>query len=296
MGTVHYLLLGIVSGAIGLLPWLVSGLRLPLQDLWATEATLQSMPIVLLPFSQYGLTLIVAVIITGSVVAGIIARLTRLFRPRFALLAIVVGVLLVQFFATVQTALAASGGLRVSLVASAYLAALVAGTMVCILIGLSVLLLVALARAPGVVFALGIAAVAVGSWVNGLMPSYDPDTSASASAAIRSARWVPAVIVGLALAWSGFGTLGRIAGAIGSLLGLWIGPTAFTAITTAGGSRVFARDPLEMARFGTQVFVSALGSRGGGLSLLLPALMIGVIGFAIRLMIRKRRSAVSGTV
>lgn len=52
------LAIGAVSAVLGLLPWLITGMRLPLQNLWAADTAPDAMPIVLLPFSQYALSLI----------------------------------------------------------------------------------------------------------------------------------------------------------------------------------------------------------------------------------------------
>lgn len=62
---------------LGLLPWLVTGMRLPLQNLWASETPPQEMPLVLLPFNQYTIALLAAGLVTGEAVAGIAARALR---------------------------------------------------------------------------------------------------------------------------------------------------------------------------------------------------------------------------
>lgn len=69
-----YLLVGIGAVAIGLLPWLVTGLRLPLQNLWAIDTLPEQMPRVLLPFSQYFLGQILSMLILGLGIAGLAVR------------------------------------------------------------------------------------------------------------------------------------------------------------------------------------------------------------------------------
>jgi len=71
---IYYLLFGIAAAALGLLPWLVTGLTLPLQNLWNVDTLPADMPRTLLPFSQYAVTLIVGLIVVGSAIAGGIAR------------------------------------------------------------------------------------------------------------------------------------------------------------------------------------------------------------------------------
>ena len=98
---IYYVLFGIASAAVGLLPWLITGLTLPLQNLWNVDTLPADMPRTLLPFSQYALTLIVGLIVVGSAIAGGIARAKRETQPRLALVAVIVGVLAVQIAATI---------------------------------------------------------------------------------------------------------------------------------------------------------------------------------------------------
>lgn len=70
-------LAGMAAGVLGLLPWLITGMRLPRPELWAAETPHDEMPIVLLPFSQYELILLIVVLVIGSAVAGLLARATR---------------------------------------------------------------------------------------------------------------------------------------------------------------------------------------------------------------------------
>ncbi|MCU1438326.1 MAG: hypothetical protein JWP66_1413 [Naasia sp.] len=49
--------IGIGAALIGLPPWIVTGMRLPLQNLCAVEVRPEDMPVALLPFSNYVVTL-----------------------------------------------------------------------------------------------------------------------------------------------------------------------------------------------------------------------------------------------
>jgi hypothetical protein len=289
LGPVSYLLIGVASAVIGLLPWLISGMRLPLQNLWAVDTSPAGMPITLLPFSQYALTLIVAVIVTGSAIAGSLARVTRAWRPRFALSAMVVGVIVVHAIAAVQTTVTVSNGLRKTTVANAYLAALVAGTIAAILIGLLVLLLIAAAPAAGAVIAASIASLTLSAWLDSIVLPFSAMPTDSNTVLFGVVRWVPAVVVGLAVAWCGLQTIGRVVAAIVSLLVLWVGSAVFTAVSVAAGTRVLAPHPAEMVDYGAQVFVGALGVPGGSLSLLVAAIIAIGIGLAARWAIRRWR-------
>ena len=75
-------LLGILAGLLGLAPWLISGARLPLQNLWGTEVLPEQMPVSLLPLSQYKLTTLVAFLTAGGAVAGLAVRMWSPARRR----------------------------------------------------------------------------------------------------------------------------------------------------------------------------------------------------------------------
>jgi hypothetical protein len=292
---VTYLLVGVGSAVVGLLPWLVTGMRLPVQNLWAVNTLPEKMPITLLPFSQYELALIVAVIVTGSAIAGGFARGARVRKARFGLIAIAIGVLAVQAIATVQTSVTVSNGLSNSTASSVYLAALSAGSVAAIVIGLLVLLLIARAPRAGVAIAVSIAAVASSPWMTRIALPVGIVANESTMALLNAVRWVAPVIVGLVLAWCGLGTIGRVAAAIVSFLVLWIGPAAITAVTAAAGTRVLAPYPAEMAEYAAQVFVGALGPPGGSLSLFAVATVVMVLGLGVRWAIRLRRAAAAGS-
>ena len=66
-----------VSALIGLAPWLASGARLPVQNLWAKATAPDDMPLALLPISQYATTTIVALLLTGAALGGLTVRVLR---------------------------------------------------------------------------------------------------------------------------------------------------------------------------------------------------------------------------
>lgn len=286
-----YFFAGVLSAGVGLGPWLLTGMRLPLQNLWAADVSPAELPVTLLPFSQYAITLIVAVIVVGSAIAGGVARVWGAQRSRFALLVMVLGVLAVQVTALAQTTVVVSEGLRDTSTARTYLVALAAGTGAAILVGMLVLVLLARAPAAGAVVAMSLAAVSVSSWLAGIVLPFgvvmrDPNLTL-----LVAIRWIPAVIVGLAVVWSGVETLGRVIAAIAGILAVWIGPAAFTAVSAAVGSRVLAPHPAEMVDYGWQLFVGGLGVQGGSLPYAAGALVVMVIGLTLRSVFRRPRRA-----
>lgn len=287
------LLIGMASAVVGLLPWLISGMRLPLQNLWATETLPDDMPVVLLPFNQYLLLLIVALIVTGAAIAGIAARATRRRRPRFGVAAILAGVLAVQVVAVVQTAVVVRAGLEDRPESDLYLAALVAVATLSVLVGVLVLLLVATAPRAGAVIGLSIAAVVFGHWCSGLLVPRGTVPAVELAPLLDAVRWIPPVLVGAAIAWAGLGTVGRVLAAGVSLVILWVGPAFVTAVVNAAGSRVLARDPAAMLEYAVDVFGMALTIPSLALPPLIVAALvaaIGIVGRAVLARVRARRA------
>jgi hypothetical protein len=297
---------GVLSGVVGLLPWIVTGMRLPLQNLWATSTVDPAdMPVALLPFSQYSVGLIGAMLLVGGAVAGLAVRLLgerRGLPGRLATVLAVTGLLVVQLVALVQTAVVTGAGLRTDRsigtgasisAAQVYLVALMAGTLLAI--ALAVVLLVVLARtAPGVaVVAVAVGALAAGTWVDAFLVSPVGFADGSVSAVLSVTRWVPAVLVGLGIARTGLTSVGRVIGSVLALAVLWSGSAAVTAVTAALGTRVYLPYPLELASFGAEVFRSALGPAGTGIGSALVALVIGGAGALVWRWWRARRGRVA---
>ncbi|MCM6764438.1 hypothetical protein NB037_18650 [Rathayibacter sp. ZW T2_19] len=279
---------GAVAAVLGLLPWVVTGMRLPLQNLWGTDTT--AMPFALLPFSQYALTLIVAVLVTGWALAGLAARLGRArgVHPGAAAL----GVAVVQLIALVQTALVVAGGLAEGTASDVYLAALVSGSVAAIAVGAVVLLLIATAPRPGAAIGISLAAVAAGSWVTGLVAPLSSGGTGVDLTLLDLVQWLPGILAGLGLAWCGLTSVGRVAAWAVSLAALWIGPTLFTAVSAAAGSRVLAQYPLEMLDYGQQVFRTALLLPAVSLRTPITALVVGAVGFVVLSAVERRRGRV----
>lgn len=282
-------LIGVGSATLGLLPWLITGMRLPLQNLWATDAAPDRYPFVLLPFSQYAITLIAAIVVTGAAIAGLTARATRARLPRFGTAAIVIGVLAVQVVATVQTAAVVRGGLQQRGESALYLTALVAGTSLAIVTGVLVMLLIARAPRAGAVIGLSIAAVASGPWINALVVPFGTAGTTEVAWLLDLTRWLPPVLVGAAIAWGGVDTVGRVFAAVFGLLVLWIVPALITAIASAAGTRVLARDPAAMLEYGADVFGMALTIPSLALPPLIAAAAVAVIGLVARTVVTRRR-------
>lgn len=283
--------IGMGAGVLGLLPWLITGARLPLQNLAADPSDL-AMPFVLLPLSQYSLTTIVALLVAGGASAGIAARALSARRPRFGVLALTIGVVAVQLAAIVQAFVVTAGELERSSRTALYLGLLVAVCVIAVLVSLLVLLLTAHAAVPGATIALVLAAIVSGSWVGAGLPGLflfgSEGLTASASIVIT---YLPAVLVGSAIAWCGVRTAGRVAAVLVSLLALWIGPAFFQGVAAAAGTRILLRHPAEMGEYAVQVFFSAASMPEIVLPPLIVALVVGIVG---RVLIEVRRASGAG--
>lgn len=286
-----YPLVGIGAVLIGLLPWFRAGLRLPLQNLWATQTLPDDMPVVLLPLHQYGLGTILALFVTAGLVGGVVARAAPPAHRALSGGLTAAGAFLAMAFACVQSALVVAGGLRADERSGTYLTLVVTWTVLCGLGGL--LILVMLARAPraGATVAVALAAPVVDIWARGILTPSAALASPAAQTFAGYLHWLPAVLVGLALAWCGVRTSGRIAAWVMSLVLLWVLPAVLTAIAYVAGYRI-SQSLLESIGAGLDVLALALAPNLAGPPVLL-ALVIGVVGsFGIWLVLSLRARAV----
>jgi hypothetical protein len=95
-------------------------------------------------------------------------------------------------------------------------------------------------------------------------------------------RWIEPVRVGLAIAWAGIGSLGRIIGDVAALVILWIAPAVITGVQSAAGSRVLAHRIPDMLEYAKEVFVSAATMP----ELVVPPLLIAGVVAAVGLVAR----------
>ncbi|WP_404311391.1 hypothetical protein LG314_08405 [Agrococcus terreus] len=280
------LLLGVACAALGLLPWLIAGGSLPLQDLWATDAGPDGMPFVLLPLHQEAVVTTWALLTVGAAAAGVAGRALRRRLSRGAVAALGTGIVAAQTAAIVQAATALDQGLRDSFLASLYLAGLVGAAAVSVLVGAVVLALVARAPRGGALLGLAVGAVALAPWLSRLLlpqPALaDPQLSTWVLALVP---WIPSVLVGVAIAWSGVATVGRAIGAILALGLLWVLPAAITAVQAAAGAREAARDPAALVDIAGDVLQDALLQPA-----VVVALVVAAVGLIVRALVRRSRS------
>ena len=273
---------GAGGAIVGLLPWLVTGMRLPLQNLWGTSTMPDAMPLALLPFSQYAIVLIIGLVVTGAAVTGVVARALRSRLPKGGLLGMFVGMLMVQLTALVQTVVVVESGLLQGSQATLYLVALVGVTVVSVAVGIGAFFLIGVAPRAGAVLGLSIGAMAVSPWLSGFLNPMGAFPSDGMLVVLSGVRWVPPVLVGAAIAWGGIGSVGRVFAALGGLGLVWIVPALTTAISSAAGTRVLADHPDQMLAYGLQVFAMASTMP----ELIWPPILVATVVAAVGLIAR----------
>lgn len=283
-----FLLVGIGGGAVGLVPWLVTGARLPLQNVW--DDVPASLPAVLLPFHPYFVTLLAALLPFGSAAAGVAARALGARRTRAAVGITIGGVLLVQLTAVVQTAIATVATMPDTTEAQIWVGGLTLGASASVSVGVAVCALIARAPRAGAVIGLTVGAIAAQSWTAALLA---PPTTVSAAdpAALFLVPWIAPVLTGIAIAWAGIGSAARIMAAVGAIALVWIMPAAITGLTNALGTRVYWSYPAELVRYAVGVFEAALLTPELALRPIAGVLLTAALGLGVRAAIRRRRGA-----
>ena len=287
--------IGVAAAAVGLLPWIITGMRLPLQNLWAAGTLPADMPFALLPFSQYYITLVAALLVVGAAIAGVVARSTRARLGRRGFVALTAGVLGAQLVAIVQTTTEVAPGLRPGGASLIYLAAVLAAALASFVVAALVLVLIARMPRAGALIGLSLAAVAAGWWVSALIIPSPGLVSDLQSTLVGLVRWLPAILCGIAIAWCGVTSIGRVLAALTAVAAVVVGAAFATAVTSAAGSWALARQPAEMLDYGVQVFGQALFTPALTLRPIVATLIIAAVGLVVAAVLRRRRLPVDET-
>jgi hypothetical protein len=203
-------------------------------------------------------------------------------------------VLGVQALAIVQPAIVVRDGLQERSASTLYLGGLVAVCVVSFLVGLVALLLIARAPRAGALLGMTVGAVAASSWVAGFLGPLIAAGPATLVGAADLLPWVTPVLVGVAIAWAGVNTVGRVLAVLASLAVVWIAPAAMTGISNAAGSRALANDILDMLDYAVSVFRTALFTPEIALRPIVAAIVVAVVGLLVRWVwgrVRRARSA-----
>lgn len=294
-GRIGAVAVGVVSASVGLLPWWVTGARLPLQNLWATNTL--DMPIALVPFSNYEVLTAAALFIVGAGIAGLIAGFTPALRARRWW--VILGASGVQLIALVQTAIVTRAGLRDDGESALYFGVISA------LLALS--LIVAFATAvlcskpfgssasvgitgrwapPGWLIGTTLFVSFIIDWVWAWLVAFAPFQDYPTMMVVTP--WVAPLGVGLAIILTGIHTTGRIVAALSSLVILWLLPAAVAATVFTLGSRAMLREWQSAIEYGLQVFREALFTPEVSLRPVVGAIVIATIGLTVRYVLGRR--------
>lgn len=281
-------LIGVAAALAGLVPWLVTGARLPVQNL-GESGVFGDAPVVLLPFSQYSVSSIFAVLVFGAVVAGVAARALRPRSTRVGVWGVLAGVAAVHVVAIVQTAAVVGGDLQDRVESQWYLAGLTAGAVFSALVGWGCLVLVAVAPRAGALLGLAVGAIAAGMWAGAFLRLF-PVTATVPEGLLTAASLVTPVLAGIAIAWTGLATAGRIVASLVTVILVWVAPALATGIFNALGTRALARDPRGMLEYGLGVFRMALFEPALALRPIIATVIVAAAATAVALLLRRRRA------
>jgi iron complex transport system permease protein len=299
--------IGVAAAVLGLLPGILSDLRMPPPALWRSQTVAADAPLALLPLSTSTAALLAAVLVVGGGLAGAAARVLRPRLPRHGTWLVVAGVLVVQVVALVQAAVATTAGLRTGSASAAdgragtrsseehvYLVVIVAGTAG--LIALAALVAAVVARAPAgvAVAAWAFAAVLLGAWVTGFLPPAAPAIEVRMDVLPDPELWLPPVALGIAIALTGLRSAGRVVGSVVAVGLLWLGSGLVVAADQLLSNRLLLIDPRETVGMAGTVVGGVLGGQGGTFERLAVAVVVGVVGAAVVRAIRRRAVSAVG--
>lgn len=284
-------LVGVIAALLALLPWIATGMRLPLQNLWATPTLPADMPFALLPFSQYTLPSLFGLLALPGALAGLALRDRVAARGRWLATG---GIAIVQAVAIAQTGIVTAGGVRqagaptfatdvrsISTAAALYVTAIVVFCVVSAAIGVLALHLATRAPVTGAALGLAAGAVAAGFWLRAWFDVAGPFSLDPPAALVWGSHWLPAILVGAILAWTG-----RRPGAwIGSLALLWLAPALLWGLLGAVASRV------NLGSWGPMLESGVTMLRMRLVDGVWPVLLAAAIGLAgsVALALRRRR-------
>jgi hypothetical protein len=238
------------------------------------------MPLVALPFSQYSITLLVAI----GVVGGVASALTGLAAPREqrrrAVQAALAGAGISAAVALTQTSVVVRAGLDGSKRAELYFTAIVAVTALGVVLGLVVGHAVASGGPSSRAAGLAVFSFLLGSWLGALLLVQRSLGSGPWQLAYNAIPWVTAVVAGIGLALCPPRSRRAVLAWVGVLVILWVGPALFTAVGYVAGSRAIlaGSPPSEWLDAGLDVLRAALLPGNKPLGPLALTVAVGLLG------------------
>ncbi|RZU63288.1 hypothetical protein [Zhihengliuella halotolerans] len=278
------IVIGLAAGLLSLTPWLLTGGTLPLQNLWATGTLPDDMPFSLLPISQYMLRDLVGIMATSGTTAALALRWWRPARRRAGLGSVAVGLVAAHLTAVVQSFLELRAGLAPGPgghpYATYYFYGMLAGVLLAVAMSFAILASLS-SRSPNrAAFGAALTATPTTWW---LSIWFNLGTPGMLAPELPVLQWLPAAVVGAALAALGLRTLRNGAVWLASLTILWItGPVAW-AVQFVVGSRAIVGRPDQVE--------AGLSTLSSGLAMQTPvvatALAIGIAGSVLYRRLRR---------
>ena len=279
---------GVLCAFMGMLPWIVTGMRLPLQNLWESETLPESMPRALIPLSNYSVVVTSAILVIGAALGGLAVVIARTRGRAMSAGYVLAGVLGVQIGALAHAAWALDIGLESSSRASLYVSALVGGAAVTILVGIPILLGIARGHAAPATLAVAASSVALSTWLTASLFAIVPISAQVPLVVWRTIEWLPLVIAGIAIGWCGWRTAQRATASVFALVIIWVLPALATAVSYGIGSRIYLQYPAELFPASKQVFVMALGTAGQGPQRIAITVVVAILAWVF---FRTRRTS-----
>ncbi|WP_240721294.1 hypothetical protein [Pseudarthrobacter sp. NamE5] len=239
------------------------------------------MPIALLPLNQYKLTTIVVLLVVGGAAAGLAVRMWGPTRRELVTRWAAAGVLTVQVVAMIQSFIVLDDGLMIGTAATIYIVGLLIGGIASLAVTLIVLLLIAARSRTTTALGIGLISVPVASWTGEWVVGVLGQMNVPAGLPTVT-RWIPAVLVGGALAWCGLHSVRQGVVWLTNLAFLWLVPALFTSISYVFGTRLSLGNPQEMLILSRQILTATLGPDGGAVPIVLLALLLAVLGIGVR--------------
>ncbi len=279
------ILIGVVGAIVGLLPWLATGARMPVQNIWDSSGPPEHMPLTLMPLSQYHVVSAVALVVVGSGIAGIVVRWSAARGKHAQRWWVWAGAAIVQVVALTQASVALHSGLESTTRAQIYLWGMVAGVAVGIGVGCAVLFGMASRSVPATTVAVTFAALALMHWLPVLLRSLT-GANLSTYSILRVGQsasiWIPALIIGAVVGWCGARNVRRTAAAIAALVSLWVVPSLVSAFEYAVGTGVYLQYPGELLPAGGRVFVESLTGSWPAQRMLIATMVAVLVAIVMR--------------
>ena len=280
-------LVGVVAAAVGLLPWLVTSMELPLLGIARIYHAPEQASVALLPLSHFYLMTTVAMVLVGSALAGAVTRLAATRDKALSVRFVVTGAVAVQVIALIQAASTLNDGIQPTSQGEAYLFAISFAVIVAIAAGALVVVGLARSGVPATTLATTVGALALGPWISAVILPLEGEWMEGVS--ITRLDWattlstlVPILIVGVVAGWCGVSSPRRAVATATAFIALWLVPRLIIAYGSAVSLHTSMRDPQAVLSTGTRMLTDLLVSSSAFYQLFMAAVVALVVAIAMR--------------